>query len=271
MEFHDDDLSRFAAEGAPPLPPTADAAHIAHDGARIWYAVYGSGPPVILLHGGLGHSGNWGYQLPALLRGGYRAVLIDSRGHGRSTRDGRPFSYELMAADVIAVMEALGLERAALVGWSDGACTALTLAALAPGRVAGVLFFACNVDPSGVKEITEFTPILQRCIGRHMEDYRQLSATPEQFEPFSAAVQHMQQTQPNYSAHDLAQISVPVTVVQSEHDEFITREHAEYLARSLPSAELVLLRGVSHFAPLQRPAQFNCAMLAFLDKALELR
>jgi pimeloyl-ACP methyl ester carboxylesterase len=54
---------------------------------------------VILLHGGLGHSGNWGYQLPALLAGGYRAVLIDSRGHGRSTRDGRPFSYELMASD----------------------------------------------------------------------------------------------------------------------------------------------------------------------------
>src|SRR6266852_5068236 len=104
----------------------------------------GSGSPVILLHGGLGHSGNWGYQVPALVRSGYRAVLIDSRGHGRSTRDARPFSYEVMASDVLGVMDTLQIEKAGLVGWSDGACTALILARKAPSRVAGVFFFACN-------------------------------------------------------------------------------------------------------------------------------
>jgi pimeloyl-ACP methyl ester carboxylesterase len=78
----------------------------------------------------------------------------------------------------------------------------------------------------------------------------------------------MQQTQPNYSAHDLARISVPVAIVQSEHDEFIKREHAEYLADSIPNARYVLLPGVSHFAPLQRPALFNATMLAFLGKVL---
>jgi pimeloyl-ACP methyl ester carboxylesterase len=119
---------------------------------------------VILLHGGLGHSGNWGYQVPALVRSGYRAVLIDSRGHGRSTRDARPFMYELMASDVLAVMDALHLEKAGLVGWSDGATIALILAMKAPTRVAGVYFFACNMDPSGVKQITEPNPILDRCL-----------------------------------------------------------------------------------------------------------
>ena len=78
----------------------------------------------------------------------------------------------------------------------------------------------------------------------------------------------MQRTQPNYSADDLAQISVPVVIVQSEHDEFIKREHAEYLARSIPNAEFVFLPGVSHFAPLQRPEQFNTVMLAFLDRIM---
>ena len=72
----------------------------------------GSGSPVILLHGGLGHSGNWGYQVPALVGSGYHTVLIDSRGHGRSTRDAQPFSYELIACDVLAVMDALHLEKA---------------------------------------------------------------------------------------------------------------------------------------------------------------
>src|SRR5438105_1867681 len=99
-EMHDDDLSRFEAEGAAPLPIATEEGPVEHDGARIWYASYGSGPTVILLHGGLGHSGNWGYQVPALLASNRRVVLIDSRGHGRSTRDERPYSYELMASDV---------------------------------------------------------------------------------------------------------------------------------------------------------------------------
>ena len=59
MEMYDDDLIRFEADGAAPLPVANDQGYIEHDGARIWYATYGSGPPVILLHGGLGHSGNW--------------------------------------------------------------------------------------------------------------------------------------------------------------------------------------------------------------------
>ena len=268
MKTYDDDLSRFEADGAAPLPITNDQGYVEHDGARIWYATYGSGSPVIVLHGGLGHSGNWGYQVPALVRSGYRAVVIDSRGHGHSTRDARPFMYELMASDVSAVMDALHLENASLVGWSDGACTALVLASKAPTRVAGVFFFACNMDPSGAKQITEFTPILRRCIGRHRKDYARLSATPDQFDEFSEAVGLMQRTQPNYSANDLAEISVPVAIVQSEHDEFIKREHAEYLARSIPNAEFIDLPGVSHFAPLQRPEQFNTAMLAFLGKTL---
>src|SRR5919108_6395492 len=109
MEPHDDDLLGFEAHGAAPLPIATTQGFVDHDGARIWYATYGSGSPVILLHGGLGNSGNWGYQVPALLRSGYRAIVIDSRGHGRSTRDARPFTYELMASDVSAVMDALHL------------------------------------------------------------------------------------------------------------------------------------------------------------------
>ena len=267
MEMDDDNLSRFAAEGATPLPTTPDQGYVEHDGARIWYAAYGAGLPVILLHGGLGHSGNWGDQVPALVAAGYRTVVIDSRGHGRSTRDARPYRYELMASDVTAVMDRLALDKAALVGWSDGACTALILAAQTPARVAGVFFFACNMDPSGTKEI-EFGPTLERCFRRHVQDYQQLSATPDQFDDFSTAVGLMQQTQPNYTAADLAKIRVPVAIVQSEHDEFIKPEHAEYLAQSIPHAALIELPGVSHFAPLQRPAQFNTAVLTFLRKVL---
>jgi len=74
----------------------------------------------------------------------------------------------------------------------------------------------------------------------------------------------MQRTQPNATAEELAAIVVPVKIVQSEHDEFIKRKHAEYLARAIPGATLNLLPGVSHFAPLQRPQLFNAAILEFL-------
>jgi pimeloyl-ACP methyl ester carboxylesterase len=267
MEIQDDELRKFEVEGAAPLPDADDQGYVEHEGARIWYAAYGAGPAVILLHGGLGHGGNWGYQVLALISRGYRAVLIDSRGHGRSTRDARPFSYELMASDVLTVMDALHLERAALVGWSDGACTALVLAATAPSRAAGVFFFACNMDPSGVKPF-EATPALDRCFARHTKDYAQLSATPDDFKEFVDDVGLMQRTQPNYSANDLAKIGVPVVIVQSEHDEFIKREHAEYLAEAIPGAGFIVLDGVSHFAPLQRPSQFNAAILEFVGKVL---
>ncbi|QQC66366.1 alpha/beta fold hydrolase [Paraburkholderia ginsengisoli] len=264
---HDDSLERFEAHGAPPLPPSNESGHVEHDGARIWYESFGDGAPVILLHGGLGHSGNWGRQVGPLVEAGHRVVVIDSRGHGRSTRDARPYRYELMASDVLAVMDALQLDRAAMVGWSDGACVALVMAGMVPERVAGVFFFGCNMDPSGTKPFVP-TPVIDRCFSRHRKDYARLSATPDDFDAFVAAVSEMMRTQPNYSAHDLAGIGVPVAIVQSEHDEFIKPEHADYLARHIPGAELILLPGVSHFAPLQRPALFNRVMLGFLRRVL---
>ena len=264
MEFRDDDLERFDIEGPPPLPAGGTGV-VEHDGARIWYAAWGTGPAVILLHGGLGNSTNFAHQVPALIAAGHRTIVIDSRGHGRSTRDTRPYSYELMGSDVLAVMDHLGVRRAAFVGWSDGACTALILGATHPERVAGVFFFACNMDPSGTLPF-QFTPTIGHCISRHRKDYAAMSATPGAFDEFSEAVGLMQRTQPNYSAGDLGRIAVPVLSVLGEHDEFIKREHAQYLARSIPGATFTLLHGVSHFAPLQRPDKFNTVMLDFAGR-----
>jgi pimeloyl-ACP methyl ester carboxylesterase len=99
---------------------------------------------------------------------------------------------------------------------------------------------------------------------RAAQDYARLSETPTEFNAMSGAVILMMQTQPNYTASDLATINVPVAIVDGEHDEFIKREHIEYLAAAIPGAKLIILDGVSHFAPLQNPKQFNDAMLAFL-------
>ncbi|MFK3659248.1 alpha/beta fold hydrolase [Scandinavium sp. NPDC088450] len=259
------DLTQFLTAGTPPLPPAAEQGWLEHDGAQIWYAVCGKGPAVVLLHGGLGHSGNWSYLASMLVEAGYRVVLIDSRGHGRSTRDEQPYSYERMAADVLAVMDNIALKKASFIGWSDGACTALIFAAHHPERTAGVFFFACNMDPTGTKEF-HATPEIERCFSRHRQDYLALSATPDCFEDFVAAVSKMMSSQPNYSPNDLQKIEVPVEVVLGEHDEFIKPEHATYLAATLPNATLTMIPGVSHFAPLQKPEVFNAQVLKFLQK-----
>lgn len=264
-KFQDDNLERFDAIGTAPLPGDVRTGHVPNEGASIWYADYGAGPAVVLLHGGLGNSGNFGHQLGPLVEAGYRTVLIDSRGHGRSTRDEKPYSYDLMATDVLAVMDALSIDKAAIIGWSDGACIGLMLGRHHPDRIAGIFFFACNVDSSGTLPF-EMTPPIERCFSRHRKDYAALSPTPERFDDFVEAVGLMQRTQPEYSSADLAEIAVPVTVAQAERDEFIRREHAEYLARTIAGARLVMLPGVTHFAPVQRPDVFNAAVLRFLGE-----
>ncbi len=265
MAFRDVELTYLEKHGIPPLPGPDDQGFVENQGARIWYASHGFGPPVLLLHGGMGNSGNWGYQVPAIVAAGYRAIVIDSRGHGRSTRDGRAYSYQLMAADTRAVMDRLQIENAAIVGWSDGADTGLILVQETPERVAGLFFFACNVDNSGTKPF-EFTPVIGRIWQHHQKDYARLSATPGDFGALSAAVEAMQGTQPNLSASDLAAICVPAAVVLGEHDEFIKPDHIAYLAATLPDATHRVLTGLSHFAPLQAPDIFNNEVLAFLKR-----
>ena len=178
--------------------------------------------------------------------------------------DERPLTYHLLAKDLLAVLDELNVDRASLVGWSDGACTAMVLAQMQPERVQGVFFFACNMDPSGTIELIEFGPALQRCFARHQSDFAALSPSPEGWEALNAATGLMQKTEPNFSAAELNAISTRVALVLGEKDEFIKREHMEYLHRELPSSELIILPHVSHFAPWQRPELFNQTLLQFL-------
>eukprot|EP00026_Physarum_polycephalum_P008631 Phypoly_transcript_08724.p1 GENE.Phypoly_transcript_08724~~Phypoly_transcript_08724.p1 ORF type:complete len:290 (+),score=50.95 Phypoly_transcript_08724:45-914(+) len=287
MVLVDDELIHFEAVGPTPLPISDIQGTVDHEGAKIWYTAYNTGKKkkkseenkesgdaqgkkraVVFLHGGLGNSENWSYQAIQVIHAGYYTILMDSRGHGHSTRDERPFSYDLMATDVLAVLDHLGVEKATLVGWSDGACISLIVAKNHPERVAGVFFFAGNMDPSGVKEFVS-TPTLERCFSRHMQDFALLSPSPSPtFSELVQAVTLMQQTQPNFTKEDLEKVNVPVVIVQSEKDEFIKQSHAEYLKTTIPGADLVVLLGVSHFAPLQRPEQFNRVLLVFLQKVM---
>ena len=247
----------------PTLPPAAQSGYAPVNGVRIWYATFGRGEPVILLHGGLVNANWWGNQVRELQKH-YRVIVMDSRGHGRSTRNADPYGYDLMASDVIGLMDILKIPKAALVGWSDGAIVGLDIAMKHPERLTKLFAFAANSDPSGVADIAS-NPVFTAAIARAEKEYEKLSPTPGEFPAFLAQITKMWETQPNWTADDLKKITVPTWIVDGDHDEMIKRENTEFMAAQIPDAGLLLQPAVSHFSMLQDPEQFTSDVLHFLQ------
>jgi pimeloyl-ACP methyl ester carboxylesterase len=261
-----------APAGAAPqwltLPPTPTLPKALHsglapvNGIKIWYAEFGHGEPVIMIHGGLANANYWGKQVPALDKH-YRVIVMDSRGHGRSTRNSQPYGYDLMSSDVLGLMDYLKIKKAAIVGWSDGAIIGLDIAMHHPERVSKLFAFAANSDPSGVADIAK-SPVFNAYIARAGEEYKRLSPTPTQYDAFVKQITKMWETQPHWTAADLAKIHVPTWIVDADHDEAIKRENTEFMAAHVPGAGLLIQPEVSHFSFIQDPQQFNDDVLHFL-------
>jgi pimeloyl-ACP methyl ester carboxylesterase len=247
----------------PTLPKAVQSGYAPVNGVKIWYATFGRGEPVILLHGGLANANYWGDQVRAL-QARYRVVVMDSRGHGRSTRNDQPYGYDLMAGDVVALMDFLKIKKAAIVGWSDGAILGLDIAMHHPERVSKLFAFAANSDPSGVADI-EKSAVFNAFIARAEKEYETLSPTPTEYNAFLAQITKMWETQPNWTAADLQRIAVPTWIVDADHDEAIKRENTEFMAAQIPNAGLLLQPEVSHFSFLQDPDQFTADVLHFLQ------
>jgi pimeloyl-ACP methyl ester carboxylesterase len=247
----------------PALPPSSNSGYAPVNGIKLWYAVYGEGQPVVLVHGGLANADYWGLQVPELAKQ-YKVIVLDSRGHGRSTRDAQPYGYDLMASDVIALLDYLKIPKAALVGWSDGGIIGLDIALHHPERLAKLFAFAANSDPSGVADISA-SPVFTAYIERAGKEYEKLSPTPTEYAAFLDQIGKMWASQPNWKAEDLKKITVPTWIVDGDHDEAIKRENTEFMAASIPNAGLLLQPEVSHFSFIQDPDQFTADVLHFLE------
>src|ERR1700754_3207358 len=219
-------LPADAAERWETLPPTPAAIPTDRSGAaevngiRIHYAIYGQGPPVIFLHGGLANTDYWGNQVAAVAAH-HTVILMDSRGHGRSTRDARPYGYDLMADDVVALMDNLKISKADIVGWSDGAILGIDLAMRHKERVGKVFAFAANTVTTGLKDGVEKNPTFAAYIARAGKEYVERSATPKEYDAFVEQIGKMWAEQPNWTDAELKTIDPPVLVVDGDHDEGI--------------------------------------------------
>jgi pimeloyl-ACP methyl ester carboxylesterase len=219
------------------------------DGIALFYQVYGSGDPILLIHGGLSDSDVWRKQIATLSKH-HRVIVADSRGQGRSTRDETPITYDLMADDYLALLDQLGEQSVALVGWSDGGIIGLDIAIRHPERLSSMFIQAANVTPDGA-------------IG-HDPD----KAVPElkHYENIGDEIHALWANEPNFTAEQLSSISVPTEIVIGEHDEAISRDHTKFIADTIPGARFVLLPEVGHSAPIEDPSGYAEAVLRFIDR-----
>jgi 3-oxoadipate enol-lactonase len=255
--------------------------------AQIAYDVTGSGPAVVLLHAGLGDRTMWDAQVPVFAND-FTVVRIDARGFGETRKP--PVGYSSVA-DVVSVLDHLGIQRAHVVGVSMGSQTAIELAVAAPERVASLVPVAARtgvpVSPElragwdRVDEIVESGDIE----GANEYELRMWIdgpfRTPEMIDPtFRERVRVMngallvrddvegEEVKPDPPAEErLGEISAPTLVLYGDQDIADVQEAGPRLAQAIPGARLVVMPGVSHLPQMEKPERFNEIVLEFLREA----
>lgn len=233
-----------------PIPQADGFADVG--GFPMYYRIYGHGPgePVLMIHGGLSSADVWNGQVSELARG-RRVIVADSRGQGRSGRTGDPITYEAMAADYVALLDRLGIDKVALVGWSDGGIIGLEIAIHHPERLSRMFVQAPNTSPDGLAQPP--APDAPRPTLRHYADVRQ-------------EIEALWANEPHITDDQLASIQVPTVVAIGEHDEAVSVDHDRAIAAAIPDARFLVLPRVGHAAVLEDPAGYARAVLEFLTR-----
>lgn len=238
------------------------------DGVRIVYDVIGEGEPILLLHGGSADSTWWGELVPVLAER-HTVVTIDSRGHGRSSFDDRQITYRRMADDTLAVLDRLNIDRAGIVGWSDGAIIALDIALRQPERLDRVVAYGVNFDLSGYRDSAaepKTSAGAERFIAENPGRYQEQSPHPERWDEVLANLRTMWTTEPNWTADEMRSIRTPVLVLDGLDEEVIDIEHVRLLAELLPNGTLELMPGTGHFAMIDQPKEFTRIVSEYLAR-----
>jgi pimeloyl-ACP methyl ester carboxylesterase len=232
------------------------------NGAKLYYEVRGpaDGPVVQLLHGSVASVEDFDGLVPALLAAGYRTLAFDARARGRSTWGDGDLSYAQLAADAVGLLDHLEIARADVVGWSQGGVVVLELAIRHADRLGRVVSYGGAYSPDGLyaePHLTDQLPPFEQ----YTFPYLRLSPAPERLEEFLAVDAAMP---PDFSEAELGSIAVPVLVLDGADSEFTKPEHVKKMAALIPGAELVLIPGTGHFAPLAKPVVFNQIVVDFL-------
>ena len=187
----------------------------------------------------------------------FRTIAVDTRAHGLSTRGTAQLNFETFAADLLALLDTLQIGKAHIVGFSDGAITALHAALLAPERISSMVLLGVNYNTKGLKRIVRFQIMLA---------YAWLSAASI----FSTAKRQRKETwglmvhHPNLTIEELSHIKIPTLVVTGEKD-MVSQRHNDEISRAIAGSKRIIVQGGDHFWMFQQPEMFNRVVMDFLS------
>jgi 3-oxoadipate enol-lactonase len=253
------------------------------DPTSLYYEEIGSGPPVVLIHGLADDHRLWRHQVPTLAKR-FRTIAIDIRGHGSSPKPPGPYGVPLFAADVVALLDQLGIERASFIGLSMGGGISQTLALRHAERVEAIALIstsssfpqttrdrfhsrAAAAERDGMAPIVEsmierwFTP---RFRAEHPDEVELTRATVLANDPFAFAAAARANAQRDWT-DDLGAIRCPVLFIGGADDPGDARRSAATFAEHLPQLEAHILDGASHLLPVEQSEVTNDLLLRFLS------
>ena len=215
---------------------------------KLYYEVYGKGEPLLLLHGNSQSISSFYKQIPDLAKN-FKVIALDTRGQGRSTEDGKKFTYDLFAEDTKALLDELHLDSLNILGWSDGGNIGLIMAIKYPGKVKRLAVMGANLynNSSSVK------PWVNKMLNKELK---------KEDDTFRIRMINLLLTEPNVNAEDLKKISCPVLVMAGS-DDVIKEEHTKLIAGNIPKSQLVIFPKGNHYEPWERPERFNKTVNTF--------
>ena len=215
------------------------------DGVKLFYAVEGCGRPVVLLHGNGGSHNDLETLQRQLANAGYLVYAPDSRGQGANAPLDE-YHYIDMAEDVYAFITAMGLDKPAVYGWSDGGIVALELESLHPGTCSLMVTSGANVTADNAIR----PDVYEQIFGNHVKDGK------------VPPLIRMMMEEPDMTREDLERIKVPVLVCAGEND-LILEEHTRMIAGTLPAGELLILPGEDHGSYIWHNGKIGRIVLSF--------
>jgi len=221
----------------------------------IHYQEFGKGDTLLLLHGNSESLQSFSKQIPELSKYFY-VIAMDSRGQGLSSRDDRKYTYELMADDVVAFLDALSINRVNIVGWSDGGNIGLIVAMNNPHKVKKLAVMGANL----YNDETAIEPKINRILRKRLTA---LKASNKPSDKFGLEMTELLLYEPRINPDSLAKIQCP-TLVMAGSKDMIKEGHTKLIASKIKDSKLTIFNPGTHYAPLQIPEKFNAAVVEFM-------
>ena len=216
----------------------------------------GQGQPLILLHGN-GESCDYFEHQIAYFSKQYHVLALDTRGHGQSPRGEKPFTIQQFAEDLHDFMDENGIEKAVILGFSDGGNIALTFALKYPERVEKMIVDGANLFPSGVKPLYQWPIEIGYRIAKMFSKKSDKAL-------HNAEMLGLMVNEPHIEPSELSHLTMPVLVVAGTKD-MIKESHTRLIYKSLPNAQMNIIKG-DHFVANKNANAFNKVVDEFLRK-----